>query len=85
MSKLELKPCPFCGGEAEFITDTSGLRSEFRRISFSIQCKGCKIEYPKRYEIEFRLDSHGEIVMNTDERQKALEAWNKRNGLEVTE
>ena len=78
MSKPELKPCPFCGGEAEFITDTNGCQSDFRKISFHIQCKGCKIEYPKRYEIGFHLSGHGEIVMDTDERQKALEVWNRR-------
>lgn len=74
----KLKSCPFCGGEVEFVTDTTGYKAEYRMINFHIRCKDCKIEYPKRYEIGFHLDSHGEIAMDTDERQKALEAWNRR-------
>lgn len=78
MSENNLKPCPFCGGEAEFVTDTSGYKNDSRMISFHIQCKDCEIEYPKRYEIKLHLGSHGEIVTDIDERQKALEAWNNR-------
>ena len=73
-----LKPCPFCGGEAEFVTDISGYQNDSRIICFHIQCKECEIEYPKRYEIILHLGSHGEILADVDERKNALEAWNRR-------
>ena len=34
----ELKPCPFCGGKAEYITE-SGVRYRYK-----IQCTSCKIK-----------------------------------------
>ncbi len=73
-----LLPCPFCGGEAEFVTDTSGYKNDSRIIGFRIRCKNCNIEYPKRYEIRLRLGKRGEIVTDIDERKSALEAWNSR-------
>ena len=73
-----LLPCPFCGGEAEFVTDTSGYQNDNRIIGFHIRCKDCKIEYPKRYEIRFHLGGHGGIVTDVDERDIALEEWNRR-------
>ena len=37
----ELKPCPFCGGEAEFITEH--IETEFGdRRCVAIRCSGCK-------------------------------------------
>lgn len=74
----KLLNCPFCGGEAEFVTTTNGYQKDSRIIEFHIRCRECKIEYPKRYEIRLRLGSSGEIVTDVDERENALEAWNRR-------
>ena len=36
----ELKPCPFCGGEAEKVYRSTGQTTQ-------IVCKGCKAQFPK--------------------------------------
>lgn len=35
-----LKPCPFCGGEAEKVYRSTGQTTQ-------IVCKGCKAQFPK--------------------------------------
>ena len=76
----ELKPCPFCGGQAEFVTNTSGYKNCDRIIGFSIRCKKCKTEYPKRYELRISLGSKGQIETDIDQREQAVSDWNKRQG-----
>jgi Lar family restriction alleviation protein len=36
---VKLKPCPFCGGEAMFLTPVREPRTAFDRIS--VECKHC--------------------------------------------
>ena len=60
-----LKPCPFCGGEAELQYGGNGSR-EAAGMSF-VRCKGCgaigqKFEVCRRYSSD----------------EKAIEAWNRR-------
>lgn len=64
MKQLELKPCPFCGGEAEFIQDrVLGL--------YAVWCKKCKCQ--TTYQFDF---CKGLGVS----KHKAAEAWNNRAG-----
>ena len=37
MTETELKPCPFCGGEAEIIDDAIGTISRCRRCGAEIE------------------------------------------------
>ena len=73
MSKLELKPCPFCGGEAvlmaidlengEFVID---LKYELNDSSLEnyIHCNNCSSDW----------------IFGENETQKdTVEAWNRRN------
>lgn len=76
----ELKPCPFCGGQAEFVTNTIGYQNCDGIIGFSIRCKKCKTEYPKQYEITISLGSKGQIETGIDQRKQAVSDWNKRQG-----
>lgn len=38
MNEIKLKPCPFCGGEAEFGTNPTGYRTIW------VYCSECKAE-----------------------------------------
>lgn len=38
--KIELKPCPFCGAEAEFVATSMGV---VRAMGHSVRCTGCGI------------------------------------------
>ena len=75
----ELKPCPFCGGKAEFITKTNNSSSTYVGISFAIECSKCHARHPEANEIvKFGISNNGEIVTIDDGRGKAIEAWNRR-------
>ena len=80
-NNFELKPCPFCGGRAEFVTNTSGYKNDSRIIGFAIKCNKCKAVYPKRYEIRISLNSRGLIETDIDQRNQAISDWNTRQGV----
>lgn len=73
MSK-ELKPCPFCGSEAFFLT----VSNNEIPMQFKIKCKKCGVEYPQIYECETYLDAYGNIHTIKDERAQAIADWNQR-------
>ena len=79
----KLKPCPFCGGEAKFITVSNNCTDNGVGFEFAIECVHCRISFPKRYRVEFVLDEEGEIKTNVDHREKALCDWNRRADNEV--
>lgn len=79
-SNNELKPCPFCCGQAEFVTNTSGYKQDSRIIGFTIKCRKCKTVYPKIYEIRISLNSKGQIETDIDQRKQAVSDWNTRQG-----
>lgn len=74
----ELKPCPFCGGKAEFKTNSSGYNNDSRIIGFGIKCNKCGLEHPKRYEVRISLGKNGEIITDLDQRIRAIDEWNYR-------
>lgn len=82
MNEIVLKPCPFCGGKAEFyvINNDASHHDNESRFIFNIRCMSCKIYSPKRYELRFELGSDGELISIIDERKNAAEAWNRRTG-----
>lgn len=59
----ELKPCPFCGGEAAYIKEED---KEFGQVS-SVYCENCGA----RGEFFLVSDSYCS-------KDKAIEAWNRR-------
>lgn len=77
---IELKPCPFCGGEAivkQTAYGTTDLNS--CKLSFDICCGKCSAKAPNGYGyIAFNLGRNGEINRWHDDMPKAAEAWNKR-------
>ena len=66
METVELKRCPFCGGEATPVYIEKGSRYTsnvlYLQKSGTIKCKKCEIELPRRYS---------KIT-------KAIETWNRR-------
>lgn len=74
-----LKPCPFCGGEAEFRlirTDNGNSTLEFQ---FRISCKVCRMgNYSVVNRVRINFNSDGKLYFDTDERERAIEAWNRR-------
>ena len=46
-----LKPCPFCGGNAMFLTITNKSSHSAVGVMFKIKCMKCGTELPKSYEI----------------------------------
>lgn len=75
----ELKPCPFCGGEAKFFSKCYTSRGVVRGWNFGICCTKCDIALPSTdYILEINLEGNGEIIVKIDEREKATAAWNRR-------
>lgn len=73
-----LKPCPFCGGKAMFLTITNMSSHSAIGVMFKIKCMKCGTELPKRYECEMYMDQDGGIRTGKDERTKATTDWNRR-------
>lgn len=72
----ELKPCPFCGGEVEFLTTTLGEFSSHHWIK-GIQCKNADC---KAQTLFFRGSFNVSDMSMPREIQKAniAERWNER-------
>ena len=76
VSEPDLKPCPFCGGEAtvrEYAHGHAGS-GEFT-ASYEVKCPDC--------QIRFQFDSHfslvnGQPVFKQNGYEKCVEAWNRR-------
>lgn len=77
----ELKPCPFCGGEANIFTKSSVERGVTKGWEFGIYCTKCNVTTPKtNYRLEVQIGKGGNLIYNADERTQAAEAWNRRVG-----
>lgn len=78
----ELKPCPFCGGEAEVETHFSCV---YEMIYGEVECKSCGQKKRGKktfdtYDATYEGYDTPEWVRNAHEeaRQSAIEAWNRR-------
>ena len=74
----KLKPCPFCGGMAEFYRIANRTSNSSIGFTFRIKCKKCGTEKPKNYEYDVCMDDAGNINIRQDDRYKAVEDWNRR-------
>lgn len=75
----ELKPCPFCGGKAEFFAKTFTERGVSRGWLFGVHCTKCDVTTPRTdFKIELYFESNGEVKTPIDERELAEELWNRR-------
>lgn len=78
LTMLEIKRCPFCGGKAEFLTKSNTSSHTDVGFEFVIRCAECKIESSRTCRVHFHLNNDGEIKPTTDQRNKAIDFWNKR-------
>ena len=68
MKEIELKPCPFCGGEVK------GYIDNHKKIM--INCDACKMYFGIELEIGCELKEGWKSTFNSKE--EAIEAWNMR-------
>lgn len=78
MSEIKLRPCPFCGGKAVYMTKSNASDHYCAGFNFEVGCEGCGISLPGRYKIRFSLSENGELNILNDERPIAAEKWNRR-------
>ena len=78
----KLKPCPFCGREAVFKCYSTGHSGGDISWSYKVHCISCGVEVPSLTEFKttLRIGYDGKISFVTDDRWKAAELWNKREG-----
>ena len=74
-----LKPCPFCGGEAKFFITGIHRAENLTKWRFGIYCQKCNIKIPKTdCEVEVEFTDYGAVKVVKDERPAAIEKWNLR-------
>lgn len=64
VDKLELRPCPFCGGKAEFRTGGNYHPKLQRRVGVGVKCTGCRVLTP--------------VWQGHDSADRVATAWNRR-------
>lgn len=75
---IKLKPCPFCGGEAELQRNFKGCRGSSTIIDeWKITCKK-RCCSTRSYADEIYHADNGEIVIERNGAAEAAEVWNKR-------
>lgn len=75
----KLKPCPFCGGEAVLTQLTAVYNSGRGSLTtdFYVNCTECEVR-TTQYESEVYISASGDVVVDADGAQTAVEAWNRR-------
>lgn len=77
----ELKLCPFCGLPAEFYRSSYGTDSDRKAVLFQfyVGCAHCNVFPPESDgKVVFDIGKDGNLRLLIDEREKAVEAWNRR-------
>lgn len=76
---IELKPCPFCGGDAIFVLVTSPYILKRYRGKYVIAgCKGCKISTQMYFANNKRRSPILNEIGVENAKKKAAEDWNRR-------
>ena len=84
-TKFKLKPCPFCGNKGvkkctydnmdQWLCAGHTSSSFFAVECYACHCKGPTFTYP-----EYDEDGIGVDALDEQLTQKAIDAWNKRDG-----
>ena len=78
MKTPELKPCPFCGGEAEMRNDgliLDGLSTFY--TTWRIKCITCGASV-KAQRGTFSFEKDGKLIETNDAKYMIATAWNRR-------
>ena len=79
MDEIKLKPCPFCGGKAEYFISSNYSRGVTHGWKFGINCTNCLVALPMQdFTVTADLTANGEIVFDQDDREVAARMWNRR-------
>lgn len=76
---MDLKPCPFCGSAAELnrVSAYYNTSPTTIRDTWEVRCtKRCCMTL--RYESKIWQSSDGEVVIEQNGAENAIEAWNRR-------
>ena len=81
MMRIEIKPCPFCGGEATVSKVTNGFMHDPATITnaYRVRCEQCGIT-TKAYESKIWQDNCGVVQIEANGAMDAIDAWNRRDG-----
>lgn len=66
-----LKPCPFCGGEARAYLEDNGEGFDFNYV----ECMGCSVTFEEQVG---RIDGEDELFSDVDSMKALIDKWNKR-------
>lgn len=78
----KLKPCPFCGGEAETVVKNSWFYDTHGKVTFDVfvGCKTCGIFSTDPFKTEIIIQHDGSIDVLKDGKVEAIALWNHRKG-----
>lgn len=81
VTNTELKPCPFCGGEAYLVRKQYSHLTMPTKIKdkWVVECSNGCCSIPI-FEDEIYHDDDGVIVINHNGAEEAINAWNRRAG-----
>ncbi len=80
MDELELKPCPFCGGEAiyRYFPAPYDFQNNEQLVTIRVECSKCHVSAPKDMELRIHLAKNGQMLFAKDERLDLATIWNRR-------
>lgn len=74
----EMKPCPFCGGEAIVeLKDIGSGPSRMFSQTHEVKCKKCGANTGKQYHTRFYRED-GKFIVLEDGYAQAVSDWNRR-------
>lgn len=75
---MEIKKCPFCGGEARIYATSHHYSSNTWGDNWKIACIDCDFGSLHKFETKVYRDKNGELIVKQDGREEAIKAWNRR-------